>query len=294
MPAAFAWERRHGLLLLRAFALEAAGVTAAFSTRLGGVSQGAYASLNLSRGTGDRPEAVEENRRRWLAALGEGWRPAWLSQVHGARVVEAGREEATVPEADAHWTGERGLLLGVLAADCVPVLVAMPSPSGWLVGAAHAGWRGTAARVAAALVEAMRGAGGRPELGRAAIGPSIGPCCYEVGEEVQEALARAYPGAPLRLRAPGRDHVDLWEANRRALVEAGLPEEGVDVAGLCTRCHPQLFYSYRGQGRTGHMAASVGILPGGPAPGRAALPGARAAGAERQVERASGSIQYAG
>ncbi|MDI3299219.1 MAG: peptidoglycan editing factor PgeF [Bacillota bacterium] len=261
LPPGFAWQARGGLLLLRATALEEMGATAAFSTRLGGVSQGPYASLNFSRSSGDRPEAVEENRRRWLAALGGGWRPAWLSQVHGSRVVEATAGAGATPEADAHWTREAGRLLGILVADCVPVLVAMPSPDGLLVGAAHAGWRGTAARVAGALVEAMREAGGRPEAGRAAVGPSIGPCCYEVGEEVFEALAAAYPGAPLRVEAPGRDHADLWEANRRALVEAGLPEEAVRVAGLCSRCHLELFYSYRGQGRSGHMAAAAGFRP---------------------------------
>ncbi|MDI3316396.1 MAG: peptidoglycan editing factor PgeF [Bacillota bacterium] len=254
------------MLLLRASALEAEGATAAFSTRLGGVSGGPYASLNLGRSSGDRPEAVEENRRRWLAALGGGWRPSWLWQVHGRRVVEAAETDgaaAGLPQADAQWSGRRGLLLSIQVADCVPVLVAMPSAAGLLVGAAHAGWRGTAARVATALVARLREAGGLPEEGLAAIGPSIGPCCYEVGEEVFDALEAAYPGAPLRVPAAGRDHADLWEANRRALVEAGLREEAVHVAGLCTRCHPELFYSYRGEGRTGRMVAAIGLRPGG-------------------------------
>jgi polyphenol oxidase len=209
-----------------------------FSTRAGGVSEGPYASLNLGLLTGDDRARVEENRRRLLAAVdAEPERAAWPRQVHGARVVRAnGRGE----EADAIWTDERRRPVVVVTADCLPIALARLAgrPAVALV---HAGWRGLAEGVVDAAVSSL----GEGPLA-AAIGPGIGPCCYEVGQEV--AMLFGEGGRTLDLRAVAE----------RALRGAGV--ERVDHFDACTACSPERFFSHRrDSGLTGRQGAVAQI-----------------------------------
>src|SRR5258706_449836 len=187
-----------------------------------------------------------------------------LRQVHGAKVVRAGSGRdapgSTDPaEGDALVTADLGLALGVHVADCVPVLVCDPRSRG--LAAVHAGWRGTVAGVVRAALGALVAShGARSRDLRVAIGPSIGPCCFYVGDEVVEALLDADPGAmSCVLGGTGGRRIDLVEANRRQLIEAGVPAAQIQSTGLCTRCRDDLLESYRrSSGHAGRMAAIIG------------------------------------
>jgi len=222
----------------------------AFTTRVGGVSDGPYASLNLGRALGDEPERVDENRRRVCSAIGAD--PEQLAmnfQRHTALVHRARPGVRGDDVGDGLWTDERGLPLLALTADCLPIALARGNGDGPALGVLHAGWRGLLAGVLEAGMAALGG-----NAVAAAIGPSIGPCCYEVGEDV---------AAPFRARF-GRDvarsgRLDLWSAAEQALREAGC--SSVERLDLCTSCRPDLFFSYRrdgkprgGQGVIGHIA----------------------------------------
>lgn len=229
------WRERNGVSWLEA-KMDAA--TAAFSTRLGGVSEPPFDRLNLGLLTDDSEGAVVENRRRLAAALGfELDQIVFARQVHGTRLLDrrVERPEGLV-EADGHIVSEPGTAPLVFVADCLPV--ALAGPGG--VAMVHAGWRGLAGGILAAAAEAVK-------AGAAAIGPGIGSCCYEVGEEVLSAFAGLGEGV-----ARGR-MLDLPEAARRSLANAGV--ERVESAGLCTSCEEELFFSHRrDQGRTGRQA----------------------------------------
>ena len=253
-------------------------VSAGFSGRLGGVTQG-FAEvkedglLNLGFGIKDDPAAVEENRRRLIEGVGgEGWRLVVPQQVHGIAVREV--TPATVDEAMADGRGQweadglvtraPGLLLGAGAADCVPLLVADLRLRA--VGAFHAGWRGTAAGMAGSGLARMGEVfGTRAEDCVAAVGPSIGACCYEVGEEVREAFERRSDGRGLVARQDEGWRLDLWEANRRQLVAAGVQETAVTVMAECTACSRDAegrrrYFSHRAEkGKTGRMLGVIGV-----------------------------------
>lgn len=223
------------------------GARVAFSTRLGGVSAPPRDSLNLGLLSGDEAAAVLENRRRLAAALGIApERVAVAHQVHGAELLEHGGETAGrwldgagAPEADGHLLRSPGQAAFCFTADCLPV--ALRGPGG--VALLHGGWRGLAAGIIARGAAAVGAAA-------AAIGPGIGPCCYEVGEEVLAAFAPLGPGI-----AEGR-MLDLVEIARRLLERAGV--ERVEAAGICTRCERETFFSHRGDGpETGRQAGIV-------------------------------------
>lgn len=214
--------------------------TVVFSTRRGGVSEGAYASLNLGLLSGDEREVVVENRRRVYEAAGaDPERVSWPRQVHGATVTRAGSRGV---EADGIWTDVPGEAVMVVSADCVPVALARAGgrPA---VALAHVGWRGLLAGIVPAIVAAV---GGRVA---AAVGPGIGPCCYEVGEDVAGPVRAAFgPG----LVAGGC--LDLPGAVERALSRAGCVR--VDRLGECTSCHPETYFSHRRDaGVTGRQGA---------------------------------------
>jgi YfiH family protein len=241
------------------------GFAHGFPTRAGGVSEGPYQSLNLARSFGDSAESVTENRRRWLRAAGID-RLFVAKQVHGAQVARVRAQDA--PDtwngvvADALITDVPGAGLGVLHADCVPLLLADPQRGA--CAAVHAGWRGVIARVAGATVAAMAEAfGTRPADLAVALGPAIGACCFEVGPEVVAAFEGAYPDARGRgviREGPRRPHVDLKAALRLELQIAGVPAGQIDAGAACTRCDPAgRFFSYRGgNGRTGqHLSVIV-------------------------------------
>lgn len=226
------WRESNGVRWLQA-RLDGAG--AAFSTRLGGVSAAPFESLNLGLITADDGENVQENRRRLAAALDfEPEQVAYARQVHGTRLIEHPREAGLV-EADGHVLREPGIGALVFTADCLPVAVAGPQGMAML----HAGWRGLAGGILAPGAKAV-------EATSAAIGPGIGPCCYEVGEEVLESFSGLGEGV-----AKGR-MLNLPEAARRLLAAAGV--ERVESADLCTYCEADLFFSHRrDEGRTGRQ-----------------------------------------
>jgi hypothetical protein len=206
---------------------------------------------------------VAENRRRVRLAAGAG-EILFATQVHGAAsaVVAAGARPSAVAKltADALMTASAGVALGVYVADCVPALVADARTGA--CAAVHAGWRGTVAGVLpAALDRMMAELGARAADLRIAIGPSIGPCCFEVGPEVVAAVEAAFPGAraagAIIERAP-RPHVDLWLLNRMAAESRGVAPASIDVAALCTSCDRARFFSYRrDHGQTGQLAAFI-------------------------------------
>jgi YfiH family protein len=225
-----------------------------FTTRAGGVSPEPWASLNLGGAVGDDPARVAENWGRLEAATGLAF--ARVRQVHGAAVVTAEGPCAPHQEADVVVSRTAGVAASVAVADCVPVLLADPATGA--VAAVHAGWRGTVARAAAAAVaELVARDGTRPRDLLAAIGPSIGPCCYEVSEELAAQFEEAFGDGVVDRTGPG-PRLDLWEANARALGAAGLVPERIDRLGRCTACERGLFFSHRrDRGATGRQIAWI-------------------------------------
>ena len=239
------WREREGVRWLEA---ELPAARAAFSTRLGGVSHEPYDALNVAIMTGDERDDVRENRLRLAAALGREPDGVVMGrQVHGAELREhAERQEPRVyadvvkspDEVDAHATADPGLTPLVMVADCLPV--ALAGPGG--VAMAHCGWRGLAAGVVARAATAV-------DAEAAAVGPGIGPCCYEVGDEVLAEFADLDGVADGRM-------LDLSAVARALLEQAGV--EATETSGLCTKCNPDLFYSHRRDGgRTGRQAGLV-------------------------------------
>ena len=211
----------------------------AFTTRVGGVSEGPYASLNLGA-RGDEPERVAENRRRACESLGlDAARLSVNRQRHSPTVHRAEPGIRDEP-GDGLWSDERGQPMLALAADCVPIAVAASEgPPGLAV--LHAGWRGLAEGVVESGVRAL----GAPRVA-AVVGPSVGPCCYEVGPEVSARFDADLTNDGI---------LDLWSAAERALRRAGV--EAVERVDLCTRCNPELFFSHR---RSGPQRGAQGVI----------------------------------
>lgn len=244
--------------------LTEAGFLHGFSVRAGGVSRPPFDALNLSAAVGDDPAAVAENLRRLAEEAGaEGF--LQVSQVHGRRVVDV--DSGTDPEslkreeADALATSAPGRVVAVRPADCVPILLG--DPVSGAVAAVHAGWRGTAERIAQGAVEALNARhGARADRVVAAIGPSIRACCYEV----DEALAARFEGdlgpGTVRPVEGGRPHLDLVEANLRILEAAGVGRGRVEVLDACTACDPDRFFSHRRDGaQSGRHLSFIGRPP---------------------------------
>lgn len=234
-------------------------------TRLGGVSEGHLASLNVGATVGDDPARVEENLQRVAGVLDvprRAFRTVW--QVHGREVLAASHADIPLsppPQADAIMTDEPGLPLTMRFADCVPIVLF--DPIRHVLALAHAGWKGTALRVASAAIEAMSARyGSLPGDIIAGIGPSIGPADYEVGADVAASIREAFPGHPDLMRSSGRDgHVflDLWAANRIALAESGVLNS--ETAAISTASRTDEFFSHRAEkGRTGRFGVVAMIL----------------------------------
>ena len=246
------------------------GVVAAFSGRAGGASAGPYQGLNLGLRVGDDLRRTLSNRRRVATVLGLAGLPwAVARQVHSARVLRVGHgpslgqgpPEAKPPvgEGDGLVTAERGVVLAVLTADCVPVLLA--DPAAGVVGAVHAGWRGLAAGAVEAGVAALAALGADPAATVGLVGPAVGGCCYEVGADVRAAVGDRYPAA-LATTRDGRPSLDPATAAADALALAGVGE--VRVAGECTYDLDERFFSHRrDRGVTGRQAGLVALAPGG-------------------------------
>ncbi|HTU37897.1 MAG TPA: peptidoglycan editing factor PgeF [Acidimicrobiales bacterium] len=241
------------------------GVSVGVTTRHGGVSGSPYDTLNLGLHVGDSPACVATNRARAAAAFGVTLDTVvFAQQVHGAQVAVVGRDDGgrgaradadAVPGTDALVTSEPGVTLAMMVADCVPL--ALVDPVRGVLAAVHAGWRGTAAGVAGAAVDAMRSLGARPERVRAFLGPAVAPDRYQVTDEVRDALAAAVGPEPLDEGAasadePGHWLVDLIAANRQQLRRAGLLDEHIGTSGRTT-ADPDLF-SDRAQRPCGRFA----------------------------------------
>jgi YfiH family protein len=220
----------------------------------------------VSRPTEPRPP-FGRDAAPLLAACGLGGEPAFARQVHGADVISADRG-GLAGRADALATGRPGLPLCISTADCLPIVL-YDARAGRLA-AVHAGWRGTVRSVAAAAVSALLATGSAAADLVVAIGPSIGPCCYEVDAPVIERLQAAFPGtweAWVTPKGPGKWMLDLWAANRHQLAAAGVRPSRVDTLRLCTGCRPDLLFSYRRERGAGRLV-TVAALPAASAPTR--------------------------
>lgn len=287
-------QRASGLGVLEAPALAGLDwLINGFSTRPGGVSElnGARV-LNLGFTDWDSHERVAKNRAKFFGAVGAAEMPVvTLRQIHSDIVHGVDKSNAATvandpPQGDALFTRERGILLCVQTADCVPILLVDTKQRA--IAAIHSGWRGTVRRIAAKTLGRMQmDFGTRPENVFAALGPGIGGCCYEVGPDVarefhaQFPMARDWFDGPfdslasgendpnwlpwLTMRLPGHPlperkvNLDLIAANRAILVEAGVPAPQISNPGFCTACRTDLFFSYRRERNTGRMMAAIGI-----------------------------------
>ncbi|HEX6292044.1 MAG TPA: peptidoglycan editing factor PgeF [Herpetosiphonaceae bacterium] len=257
-------------MLLRFSSFEHTDLVHAVTTRHGGVSAGPHSTLNLSFSRPDDPAAVRENRRRLYAALEiPAARVVQAGQIHGDDVLvvtdaHAGRgaldRDSVLPPADALITNTPQLYLLACFADCVPLLFFDPVRRA--VGVAHAGWQGTVKQIGAATVRAMAAAfGSRPADLQVAIGPSVGPCCYNVWPHVAEHVRAALSSQPeVLIERDGQTFFDLWQSNAATLVASGVQPERIEVSGVCTVHHADRFFSHRAtNGATGRFAAIIGM-----------------------------------
>lgn len=243
-----------------------------FSTRLGGVSEGIYSSMNLSFTRGDKEEAVKENYRRISSAMGFAMENIVTSdQTHTANVRRVTEEDRgngiTKPrpykDVDGMITNVPGIVLATFYADCVPLYFVDPVQKA--IGLSHSGWRGTVSKIGKITVEKMSEEyGTRPEELYAAVGPSICQKCYEVSEDVAEEFRRAfdpkYWNALFYKKENGKYQLNLWEANRIVFLESGIPEDHISMPNLCTCCNPEFLFSHRAsKGKRGNLGAFLGI-----------------------------------
>ncbi len=243
-----------------------------FSTRLKGISPYPFDTLNLGFSGGDAPERVIKNREIFFSSLGIDPRKIFLTkQVHGNQIFsidkpvidyEALKKRASQEACDALITNQTGIPLTVLTADCVPLIVWDPVQKA--IGVIHAGWRGTLKKVTEATLQAMKVTfRTHPRDCRVVIGPSIRGCCYEVDRMVVEPFKATFPYADCLLIQKG-DHtwlLDLAQANRQQLIRSGVREENISMLNYCTYCRPDLFFSYRRDGkRTGRMLSTAMLV----------------------------------
>ena len=262
------WHKNESLPYLTVPRWQAEGIDLGFSTRVGGVSQVPYDTLNLGLHVGDDPTAVLENRKRWLDQWSVSWsRVAVGEQVHGTNVLwvkeeDGGRGilevETSIPAVDGLVT-QSNISLMAFFADCVPLFFYYPDLKA--VGIAHAGWKGTAHKIGQKVLERFEEAGGCTEDAWVAIGPSIGPCCYSVDEIVAEQFRANFGETPfLQTQGDGHYLLDLWEANRMLFLEKGVRPENIEVASICTADNPEWFFSHRRDGsRTGRMTGWINL-----------------------------------
>lgn len=231
-----------------------------FSTRRGGVSQGYYASMNLGFHRGDDPKAVMENFYRIGLATGIYMGDAVFSdQVHGDRIVYVDQQyrgsgitkPVQVEGVDGLITDKKHVALVTFHADCVPLFFLDPVRD--VIGLAHAGWKGTLLQIGASMVRRMQeDFSSDPADILVGVGPSIGPCCFEVGADVYEEFRKVFGRRSQQLIKPAEDpekrYLDLWKANELSLLDAGVTKQHLTVTDLCTKCHPDVFHSHRHAG----------------------------------------------
>ncbi len=241
------------------------------TTRSGGISLPPYDTLNLGLHTVDNPEHVLANRRILAQETGiPESKFLYASQIHSGdvKIIDQQSIESgiltTTPQTDATITNLPGICLMVMIADCVPLLLFDPLKR--VSAVIHAGWRGTVKHITSNTVKMMVDNFGCDPSGIiAGIGPSIGPCCYEVGDEVREVVELSFgttQGYLVKNNNSHKPHFDLWYANRKQLTESGINSDNIEVSELCTRCHSDIFFSSRASGGiTGRFAAGICILP---------------------------------
>ncbi|WP_061707534.1 purine nucleoside phosphorylase YfiH [Pseudenterobacter timonensis] len=230
------------------------GVAACSTTRIGGVSQGPWESLNLGAHCGDNPEHVEENRQRAFVAGGLPSKPVWLEQVHGKAVLQLTGEPYDSKRADASYSRTPGTVCAVMTADCLPVLFC--NRAGTEVAAAHAGWRGLCEGV---LEETVACFADRPENILAWLGPAIGPAAFEVGPEVREAFMTKDARAGEAFLAKGEKYLaDIYQLARQRLNQAGVTQ--IFGGERCTFSEKGEFFSWRRDKTTGRMASFIWLI----------------------------------
>ena len=275
MEKGFVSNEHDDLVYLTVPALSAcSGVVHAYTTRRGGVSLAPYDCLNMGLHVGDKADRVIANRKRVCRLLGADISQMVAGrQVHAAKVVTVGTSDCgrgalswddALPGVDGLVTEEPGVLLSSYYADCVPLFFVDPVRK--VVALAHAGWKGTVLGIGAKTVKHMQSKHGC-DAGDiiAAVGPSIGICCYEVDEPVIKQVEKCLPGnyGLFHSGKPGKWWLDLKEVNRRMLINAGIRPANITLTGYCTSCRKDLFFSHRGEsGRTGRMASLI-MLTGG-------------------------------
>lgn len=262
-----------GLPLFSYPVLEQTGiVTHGFTTRLGGVSEGIFSTLNLSFTRGDRRESVEENYRRLAEAIDVEYGSFVFSdQTHTTNVIRVGKEDAgngilrkrQYSDVDGMITNETGVTLVTFYADCVPLYFVDPKHKA--IGLSHSGWRGTVKRMGQVTLDAMhREFGTEPPDVICAIGPSICQDCYEISEDVAVEFKKEFAGRGddiLIEKGNGKYQLNLWKANEIVLLDAGIKKEHLAVTNVCTCCNPRLLFSHRAsQGKRGNLAAVMAIL----------------------------------
>lgn len=234
-----------------------------FLGRAGGISRGEFASLNLSYLVGDDRAAVEENWRRLRRLWADNIVEALLNQVHGTavHVVDGSYDIGRRLAGDGMVSRTRGVMLGILSADCVPVLITNRPRT--VAGTLHAGWRGTIANIAVRGVEAMGRLGAEPGDLEVALGPAIGECCFEVDRELADRFEHEVPGAGRHVRdgRPAKAYLDLKAIIGDQMERAGVNRESISSVGPCTRCASEQYFSRRGNGgRVGGLQLSyIGI-----------------------------------
>ena len=259
----FIENNKDGLIYMSSDKISARHV---FTTRHGGVSEGIFASFNLGSNRGDEPEHVRENYRRLCALFGVGIDDcAVTNQVHknAVRIVDKSDKHvcmSPVPyEVDGLVTGEKGLPIICMTADCVPVL--LWDEQNRAVGAVHCGWRSSVTDILKNALEAMASFGVKPEEVHAAIGPAIGRCCFETDDDVPDAVGEYLGGDTDGLfdrRPDGKTMVDLRAANARRLMQLGVKEENIDISDECTYCCHDKYWSHRyTKGQRGSQAAVI-------------------------------------
>ena len=241
-----------------------------FTTRFGGVSKGIYASMNLSYTRGDIKEAVDENFRRITAVFDSSPKNIVCSdQTHTTNIRLVTKNDCgkgviypkDYSDIDGLITNEPEIILATFYADCVPLYFV--DTEHHAIGLSHSGWRGTVEKMGECTLKAMKDAfGTRPQAVKAAIGPSICQDCYEVSQDVAERFMNLFTDCPSEILVQGKEkgkyQLNLWEANRKILLDAGIYPENIAVTDICTCCNPNYLFSHRAsQGKRGNLAAMI-------------------------------------
>lgn len=265
-------NEKNGISYITFSVFDSYKITAAVSARKGGVSTGSFASLNMSFASGDDPANVLENRKKFLTALHiDPTQLICCNQIHGTNVVTVGRElcgrgsdttKEAIEACDGIMTNEPGVPISMNFGDCTPLLFFDPVHQ--VIAVSHGGWRGTAQNIVAVTLQKMHSSYGTCISDvHAAVGPAIGKCCFEVGQDVIDAFLSIFSQENIKALSTddgdGKYHFDLPAANKKLMLKAGILPENLEVSDLCTCCHEDLFYSYRRSSKAGeksgrHMA----------------------------------------